>query len=575
MPYNSFLANVRRGRVGEEFVNTYLSELTDAIILNHEVHAGDYIEGADATAHRIQLGDQIDDFIPDYVDDPSVREGTAYDVAEWVSGGVEVKTTWGFLFRTYDQENPAGTLPFSLWSSFSRENAGWLLKLMHPERFSDSGEMPGAVQPHTLIFILAEYENAFASIAFCDIPALIDRLRSLAHDENVDLDDGIPFGTEAQDWLPANMIIAGNVWFVPLSRIEDLAKVTMIGEKPRIRPDIASKSRTCSARTQNLRYDHLLVLSAGRHIIIDERFRDVFTPSKQGQIYADIIYNLSVIESLDSGTYPTLSYYRKQRVFDHLRGIMLNMLAHEVPVWPEMNPRYFALGKIYLETWCKANGIAGSTMSWQGSLVFLKDCGLIKCFCPIGDTHSPAIDRILEILPPKHGKSITLRSVPRFTDEVLAHAEHVARMYRQQRITLAKLTKTDVIRCRGEEIAKQLYLDGRTISEVELYVYDLYMRVLLQNINRNGYALKNDIHRAVYMIIQRDQRFQRIDRDHLLSQEERDELTRQEPFLRAFIKMKNRCPQLSLEAGYSYHPVRKRDRVAFNLPENFHQWIIS
>ena len=228
MPGDSFAENVRRGHVGERYVSTHLNDLCDSVLLNQQDIPTMRIEGADETAHRLRLGSPIDDFLPDYVDLPELQNGVFYDVVEYLIGGIEVKTTWDYLAKTYDHENETGTLPIALWSSHNRQNAGWLLKLLHPERYQMAGEVPTSVQPHTLLFILVAFENAFASIAFENIPAFLDRLRSLAREANVDIDDAIPFGEQAQNWSPENMLLVGNMWLVSLADVEDLARVTII-----------------------------------------------------------------------------------------------------------------------------------------------------------------------------------------------------------------------------------------------------------------------------------------------------------------------------------------------------------
>ena len=356
-----------------------------------------------------------------------------------------------------------------------------------------AGEVPTSVQPHTLLFILVAFENAFASIAFENIPAFLDRLRSLAREANVDIDDAIPFGEQAQNWSPENMLLVGNMWLVSLADVEDLARVTIIGNKPRVRPDIYMQDRSCTSYTQEKRYEHLHELAGGKHIPIEEEFRDCFVPSRKRQVFADINHNLYVLDSFEDEKYPTLAKCRRQRVFQHLIGIMQYMLAHEFPLYLGHSQRYFMIGKLQLEDWCKRHRIPGSTKSWQGSLVFLKDCGLIKCFRPIEQIFDQSIRRIYQNIVPVNGKYPTLQSVPRYNDEVLLHAEQIARIYYEKHIALAKLTNTDVIRCRGKRIADLLYLDGRKISEEEKYVNKLYKQTMIHFVNKNGYARKDEI----------------------------------------------------------------------------------
>ena len=74
----------------------------------------------------------------------------------------------------------------------------------------------------------------------------------------------------------------------------------------------------------------------------------------------------------------------------------------------------------------------------------------------------------------------------------MRHAEHIAQIYYSKHVALTKLTKTDVIRCRGQEVADSLYLDGRKISGEELYVYVLYKQVMICRIDAKRRATMNE-----------------------------------------------------------------------------------
>lgn len=575
MPYNTFVENARRGRTGEVYVRTHINDLCSAGTLEADDRATERVEGGDLYTQRVTWENEANNIFPNYVYEyaPELQNLRAYR-PEYTIGGVEVKTSWDFLFQTNDHEAETGTLHIALWSSNTRDKPGWLPKLLNPNRFTRQDDAPAAVQPHTLLFILAAYENVFAAIAFENVPEFLNRLRFLAQEIGIDLDNEIPYGDDAQAWSPTGMLLTDATWLVPLKDIEDLARVTMIGDMPRLRPDIRNQWRSCSRNTQQQRYAHLTELSNGRHISIEAEYRNAFTPSSDRQIFADINYNLDVIEHINSEHYPTLASLSGQRALEHLNGIMLYMLAQEFPVWPERNKRFFLIGKRMLECWCKEFGIIGSTKSWQGSLVFLSDCGLIKCFRPTSDIGANGLNRVYQSIKPINGKRPSLRSVPRYTDRVLAQAEHVAQIYHQNKIVLSKMTKADVIRCRGQEIANKLYLDGRTISEEELYVHDLYMRTMVTYISQSGYALKVQILDTVERTMVREQQFQCIDTFGQYSDAEIAELNRQKPFWRAFEKMKERTRQLANEAGYNYCPISRRNRQDLHLPDDLTQWII-
>ena len=246
------------GIKGEAFINKHLHEfITDNLLLNLEDTSGKNVEGMDSTSFSAKLGASAPEFIPDFADP---GDQPAYPITAITYGGNEIKTINSFLWRTNDGEDPTGTLGFELWETDSKRHYGWAYKIFHPEKSMN------AVQPAYLFFLLVAYGSAFACVAFEDIDKLHARLANVAHEDGFDIDE-YPLGREMN--IPS---IVGNMWQVPLSRIEDLAVVTLIGNKPRIRPDIIAGTQKCSKRTQNQRYDHLVQLASGRSIDSDPQF---------------------------------------------------------------------------------------------------------------------------------------------------------------------------------------------------------------------------------------------------------------------------------------------------------------
>ncbi|MBR3645453.1 MAG: hypothetical protein IKN54_03460, partial [Lachnospiraceae bacterium] len=355
---DNFVRNVERGNVGEEYVYEHIEQLANtSLILNYRKKADEHVEGGDATAHFVTLGKEIEDFLPEYVL-PELGNGNAYEITTQTYGGLEVKTDWSFLFRSFDKEDPAGTLPFALWSDETRQHSGWVPRTFFPQKFYTEGEDITSVQPMCLLFVLAAYRNVYACVAFENYSALVDRVCSLASTAGYNIEN-LPCGDV--NWKPEGIILQKGVWYIPLSQLEDLATVTMIGEMPRIRPDIIAGEYRCTSRIQRQRYKHLHDLSGNRlSLQIEERFIDTFIPSDTMKVFAYIDNNLRIIEHIDNDRYPVLSHYSRQIVFKHLKGLMLNMLSRPYPIWPESNPTYFAVSNNYLEAWCKSQGIGGS-----------------------------------------------------------------------------------------------------------------------------------------------------------------------------------------------------------------------
>ena len=575
MAQSRFIRDVERGSVGERFVHKHLPELlSQGLILNLQSRVGEHVAGGDATAHFIGLGNTIDDFLPDYIDDPELRNGTAYEITYHTAGAIEIKSDWEFLFRIYDKETPSGTLPFALWSSKTRQNYGWLIRILFPECFYTEGQDIHSVQPMALVYVLAAYQNAFACVAFENIPALKERIISLAKNAGFDLETGVPLGEDAAAWNPEGLIIREAVWYIPLSTLDDLATVTMIGDRPRIRPDIIAGDARCTAATQNQRYDHLVSLSGNRHHLpADVEFLDAFTPSDKMRVFSNIDHNLSVIESINPETYPILFYYSKQKVFRHLKGLMLNMLAHPYPIWPEDNPLFFAIGNNYLENWCKDIGIEGSNKSIQGSLMFLRICGLVIAFRP-NKSHQDQVMVNLQnrIRRGDAPRALTYRTVPFYTDQVLHDAELMAKRFYDRKIIIAKLSKTDVISVLGQEEADKLYLSGFKVSETENYVDNVFFSIMLADVQQQGYTLFDSVKQRVWETIRSECGFKFIDPFSVQTEEERLEMERQRQYSNAVKKFEERKSAKATNIGLIYRQISKVDRERLNIPPEIKCW---
>ena len=390
-------------------------------------------------------------------------------ITSWTIGANEVKTTHNFLTRTDDSELPCGTLGFELWDDKERQQTGWLIHYLDPAKRNmtvEAGQaQTKAVQPAILVYLLCGGDDVFAAVVFENVGELLDFLWAKAAQAGLDL-NSLPTGEIAQSFQPASLMICGNMWLIPLREIAHLATVTMIGDKPFIRPTIKDGDKRCTNLTQNRRYDYLCQLARDRRMPYDERFRHRFVPKPSEQIFADAIYNLSVLNPIDESAYPALGKLKKRTtVIKHLEGLLLNMLSHAFAIWPQGNEQYFPIGKDALEAWCKEQGITGSSMSWQGHLIFLEDCGLTRSFRPFGQSDDPILQSAIDYARENgYPNTVTFRTVPRYTEKILAHAEEIAALYAECRINLSHLTKADVIRVRGNEI--RLGFEGSRPEEV-------------------------------------------------------------------------------------------------------------
>ena len=575
MPDYRFLRNVARGKEGEDFVNAHLAELTDTLALNNRLRSEEHVEGVDASALLMTIDESHPTPLPDFVHLPGIDNAHGYKISELKGGGIEVKTVWNYLFRTNDNEEPSGTLGFALWSEANRNNYGWLMKILNPESFNASDGPVTAVQPLILVFVLVEYEDVFACVTFTDVPALCNRLCELAARYGFDLKSGVPLGENAHGWSPESALIHGNMWYIPLSGLADIASVTLVGDKPRLRPDIKAVDNICKTSTQGQRYEYLKLLAAEKHIPTDEAFRGCFSPSPEQQIFADIDHNLKALESLDPDLYPSLCRLSSMRVFEHLTGLMECMLSNSAPVWPEHPRRYFAMANSYLKKWFNDHRIQCSVNSIQGSVTFLKDCGLLKAFRTINADQDPTIRAIMNSLKVRKGhKNITLRSVPRYDNDILRDAEKVASIYLDAKVSLTKLRKSDVIRVRGQAKADELYLDGRTISATEEYVHNLFVTVIKELVETKGYATYKDVYDKVETRMWDECAFREIEFDSTdRSDEDTAEINRRNAYYGCIRKLESSKKWMAEEAGCSFRPIRKADRVELNISEDETSWV--
>ncbi len=578
MPRQSFARNAQRGSVGERFALKYLSEIADVgLVLNPQHRADEHVEGGDVTARFLQLGDEIEGFLPDYVDDPDLANATAYEIIQHTAGALEVKTDWGLLFRTYDSENPTGTLPFALWANEKRSKPGWLLRILYPDQYLEEDQAINSVQPKALVFVLAAYQNVYACVSFSDIPALKERIETIAGQAGFCLATDVPCDENAENWIPQGIILNQSVWYIPLSQLEDIATVTMIGDMPRIRPDITAGEYRCSSAVQNQRYEYLQRLSGNRaHLPADEEFKDAFIPADNMKVFANIDYNLNFIKSIDPEKYPVLYFYSKQKVFRHLEGLMLNMLAHPYPIWPEKNPSFFAIGNNYLENWCKRQGIDGSSKSFQGSLVFLKICGLARSFRP-NSAHQDSITLSMQkrISRGNAPRALTYRTVPLYTDQILMNAEKTAKRFYEKRISIAKMTKTDVINVLGQKAADKEYMSTVTVSQIEKTVDKAFFRVMKSEVRKNGYAFFPSVKQKALKIIRKECDFIYIDPISEHTVEERQEIDRQKKYHMAFIKFEERKSAKAAQIGLQYRQISNAERAEWNIPLSNRSWAFT
>ena len=398
---NNFLQSMMKGETGQRFVLKHLDSLICDTVVQVADTSKEKISGKDcvATVVRRDMGDEVEKY-------------------------VEVKTVWNYLTRTNDDEEPTGTLGFELWNKETRKTRGWLDKLLHPEKHKK------AVRPDIFVFLLVAYENIFAAIVFEQIPDLIERLYDLAFKAGVDL-NAIPCGPEAEEWQPHIGKIVKNMWLLPFSLFKDLATVTLIGKKPRVRPDIISGpggTRLCTASIQEKRYDQLVLSSGDRpHMDADEEFCRAFVGDEADHFFAIIDHDLDVLENTDFDTcFSYLARYNRSKgqVLDCLQGILLCMLAHENPSRESEGKRYVPLSYEWLKNWCEQNGQKRQIITWFRNIKLTIMFELLEYYRPSITSPNP-IDQMVNAFN-ESPYSVGYYAPVELTREKLLYADYYA-----------------------------------------------------------------------------------------------------------------------------------------------------
>ena len=136
---------------------------------------------------------------------------------------VVYKTMENYLTCLNDDPLSYGYIAFPLWTSISREKSGWLKDIFCTDE-------QRAALPSSLLIALKEKDKLVATIAFNNMPKLLERLNNLAAPYGANITDwNIPDGKAACSWWPEGMILENNFWLVPIEQLIDLAIVTKVG----------------------------------------------------------------------------------------------------------------------------------------------------------------------------------------------------------------------------------------------------------------------------------------------------------------------------------------------------------
>ncbi len=136
---------------------------------------------------------------------------------------IAYETMENYLTCRNDDPTSLGYVAFPLWTDMTREQHGWLKNI---SRSDDRHARP----PYSLLIALKENDKLIATLAFENLPKLLDRLSQLTAPYGLNIAEwNIPTGMDARRWWPEGMLLEDNLWLVPIEQLIDLATVTIVG----------------------------------------------------------------------------------------------------------------------------------------------------------------------------------------------------------------------------------------------------------------------------------------------------------------------------------------------------------
>ena len=547
MSENNFVENSKKGRTGELYVLKHINELITPEVLSVKDTSAAKITGKDCVTTVLLDGKKK-------------------------KLNVEVKTVWNFIHRTNDQEAIDGSLPFELWSSENRSLAGWLPKIIHPENYSRT------VQPDVLIFLLVMYENVFACIAFEDVPELLNRLKKIALLHNIDLEH-IPLKEEAQEAFSDCASVINNTWYAQFEAIKDIATVTMI-DTPfmAVRPDIVSGkdgSRRAMSWLQEHRYDTLSECAVSK-IPVDEEFVGRFTGDKADHTLAVINRDLTLLlqEDLEHDEHCIAKLNRRYRFLFTLELMLKNMLAHEYPSREHDGKNYYPISLSYIQKWALERGLGRSINTWFHHIKLLVIFGLIEYYQPPRNTTNP-----IDIMVNANNDSpdcVGYYCPVEFTRDLGMDVDCRAEMYLRSKVRLSDITKDIFIREEKsfEHVDKSYGNDGRNISKVKEYVFELYCKTMLNMVYDDGPQRPETIIEAVKKNMKQEKRLWTVDIMDT-SEKANKERIRQKQYWDEYRRLKNQIAYIANEVYLDYGPLTKMKKYVYESNIRAGTWVVS
>jgi len=485
------------------------------------------------------------------ITDTSAEKIEGKDFVATISGEdvfVEVKTVRGFLFRTNDNQEESGTIGFELWKSSKRTTSGWLPQMLNPDGIK-------SVQPGILIFLLVEYDRPLACVTFENVPALFERLKDLTGKMGFDLNN-VPFSDEANAFTIPSGLLVKNMWLVPLIELKDLARITMIGEQPRLRPTIEASGRMCQHETQLSRYEMLVALAKKNSVSHDDEY--AFTGNKAIQTITVAAKNLDVLDRLNWNHYEQLQYMNRTGMFERLwEGLYRFMLSREIPSRARSGKMFYPISYRTITTWGYKNGIECQPDAWFNCIKHLLEFELLEHFQPNKYSTNP-IDLAVN-KNNSHPRSVEYYSPIELTDDVLLDADYYAQDYKRNKRRTSTTSRASIEIQSGKEASKRSYEGNRKLTKQDDYVWKLALTMLDEEIGQHNYIEVSRFFAKLWRRIVHNQKLKLI--ENVTTPEDEKEQTRYEKFYCAYNQLKREKKELIDQSWiYKIGLVTKKDR---------------
>lgn len=200
----------------------------------------------------------------------------------------------------------------------------------------------------------------------------------------------------------------------------------------------------------------------------------------------------------------------------------------------------------------------GQNETWQSHIIIMCLLGLIRRIRPTNRSRISQIKKAYAASVEAKRRAMSFFVPVVFDEQTLKNADKEAAEMIRLNMSLGHITKTDIIRNYGKKRADEIYVDGRTQSCEEAYVYGLMKAITESHVDQNGYALVDMVKQEAIKRLKDD------------CGSDQDKLNRYPRYIDKWMKRKRDMLQ---ESGYEYRQQTKTEHVNYGITESC--WIIA